>query len=447
MNTQKLLKLAQKADISGDFELADFIDKELSAASNNKSIREANLADSLSKMSRGVGGFFGNIGNFLGGYGGYSGPTNTKALRGVLETAPQYKGLGKTFGAATKEVDFSPEQLLELGNGLKTSLFNSRSKATPEVQSIIDEIINSGKVSGSKITLPDGKVYSGVAAQNHKLDLLRQHALRNKIINPRSGANLGDLDSIATGQALKPGPRNVQRVNRNTKLLAGGLAAGMAAPGLYGAFGPKATDTTGSAIPDGPAMTGMPQLDPGMGGFGGGYNGPQAGSPQGNNYNPQQNIGLGNVNSMFGPVYDQSQGYAPSTGHSGRSEREINPAARFRSYEGMTRGESAPAFNNQSYVGGYSQPSVAPIQTPVAPIQNPVGNIEPVAPQPVAPTDGFNFYQESGLRPAAPDPNLAYDVNGNIAGEGGQAPAPPVVQGLPPGYATPMFDPNNPTVI
>lgn len=439
MNTQELLKLAQKADISGDFELADFIDKELSAASNNKNIREANFADSLSKMGRGVGGFFGNIGNFLGGYGGYSGPTNTKALRGVLETAPQYKGLGKMFGAATKEVDFSPEQLLELGNGLKTSLFNSRSKATPEVQSVIDEIINSGKVSGSKITLPDGKVYSGVAAQNHKLDLLRQHALRNKIINPRSGANLGDLDSIATGQALKPGPRSVQRVNRNTKLLAGGAAAAMAAPGIYNAFAPQAPDATGSAIPDGPAMTGMPQLGPGAGGFGGGYNGPQAGPPQGNNYNPQQNIGMGSVNSTLDPLsIQQSQGYAPPTGYSGRSKGEINPAARFRSYED----NPAPAYNNQSYVGGYSQPSVAPIQTPVAPVAP-----QPVAPQPVAPTDGFNFYQESGLRPAAPDPNLAYDVNGNIAGEGGQAPAPPVVQGLPPGYATPMFDPNNPTVI
>jgi hypothetical protein len=374
MNTQELLKLAQKADISGDFELADFIDKELSAASNNKNIREANLADSLSKMGRGVGGFFGNIGNFLGGYGGYSGPTNTKALRGVLETAPQYKGLGKTFGAATKEVDFSPEQLLELGNGLKTSLFNSRSKATPEAQSVIDEIINSGKVSGSKITLPDGKVYSGVAAQNYKLDLLRQHAIKNKIINPRSGANLGDLDSIATGQALKPGPRSVQRVNRNTKLLGGGAAAAMAAPGLYGAFGPQAPDATGSDIPNGPAMNGMPQLGPGMGGFGGGYNGPQAGSPQGNNYNPQ-NIGLGSVNSAFDPKsVQQSAGFAPETGYSGRSEGEINPAARSRSYEGMTRGQSAPAYNNQSY----SQPAVAPIITPQV-------NVQPVAAPAVAP--------------------------------------------------------------
>lgn len=408
MNTKELIKLAYKADIEGDLELADFIDRELLAISNNKNIREANFADSLRGISKGVGGFLGNVGNFLGGYGGYSGPTNTKALRGVLETAPQYKGLGKMFGAATKEVDFSPEQLLELGNGLKTSLFNSRSKATPEVQSIIDEIINSGKVSGSKITLPDGKVYSGVAAQNHKLDLLRQHALRNKIINPRSGANLGDLDSIATGQALKPGPRSVQRVNRNTKLLAGGAAAAMAAPGLYGAFGPQAPDTTGSAIPSGPM--GMPQLDP-MGGFGGGmggYNGPQAGGPNMGNFAPTQPIGLGYGSNTTDPASQrggESGGYAPTSGYTGRSEREINPAAKYRTNEvGMMRGEEAPVYNN--YNAGYNpgtQPTAAPIQNPVTQVQNPVAP-QPVAPQPVVPAAPGSLPANfaDALRPATP---------------------------------------------
>ena len=60
MNTKELIKLAYKADIEGDLELADFIDRELLAISNNKNIREAALTDSLSKMGRGVGNFFGN---------------------------------------------------------------------------------------------------------------------------------------------------------------------------------------------------------------------------------------------------------------------------------------------------------------------------------------------------------------------------------------------------
>jgi hypothetical protein len=85
MNTKELIKLARKADIEGDLELADFIDRQLLAISNNKNIREAaGFSDSLSKMSRGVGNFFGNIGNFLGGYGGYNGPTNTKTLREII---------------------------------------------------------------------------------------------------------------------------------------------------------------------------------------------------------------------------------------------------------------------------------------------------------------------------------------------------------------------------
>jgi hypothetical protein len=122
----------------------------------------------------------------------------------------------------------------------------------------------------------------------------------------------------------------------------------------------------------------MPQLGPGMGGFGGGYNGPQAGSPQGNNYNPQ-NIGLGSVNSAIDPnSFKESAGVAPNTGYSGRNEGEINPAARFRPYEGMTRGQSAPVYNYNNYNAGYNpgtQSAVAPIQTPVAPVAAPVANV------------------------------------------------------------------------
>ena len=356
MNTKELIKLAQKADIEGDLELADFIDRELLAISNNKNIREAALTDSLSKMGRGVGNFFGNIGNFLGGYGGYNGPSNNAPARKLLQQVPQSTGLGKAFGAVTKEITHTPEQLAELADKLKLSMFNSRSKATPEVQAIMDELI------------------AGTTLNNAKFDKLRQHAIQNKIINPRSGLNLNDFDDVIRGNALKAGPRTVQRVNKNTKLLAGGAAAAMAAPGLYGAFGPQAPDATGSDIPNGPAMNGMPQLGPGMGGFGGGYNGPQAVSPQGNNYNPQ-NIGLGSVNSAIDPKsFQQSAGFAPETVYSGRSKEEINPAARFRSYEGMTRGESAPAYNNQSY----SQPAVAPIITPQV-------NVQPVAAPAVTP--------------------------------------------------------------
>ena len=363
MNTQKLLKLAQKADISGDFELADFIDKELSAASNNKNIREAAFTDTLGKMGRGVGNFFGNIGNLLGGYGAYSGPTTNKLSRALVQQDPQYKGLGKAFGAVTKEINHTPEQLAELAEGLKKSMFNSRSKATPEVQAIMDDLIE-GKPG---------------AITNVKLEKLRQHAIQNKIISPRSELNLEDFDNVMKGKALTEGPRKVQRVNRNTKLLAGGAAAAMAAPGIYNAFAPQAPDATGSAIPDGPAMTGMPQLGPGAGGFGGGYNGPQAGPPQGNNYNPQQNIGMGSVNSTLDPLsIQQSQGYAPPTGYSGRSKGEINPADKFRSYEGMTRGESAPVYNYNNYNAGYNsgpQSAVTPIQTPVAPVTAPVANV------------------------------------------------------------------------
>jgi hypothetical protein len=108
---------------------------------------------------------------------------------------------------------------------------------------------------------------------------------------------------------------------------------------------------------------------------------------------------------MFDPAsIQQSQGYAPSTGYSGRSEREINPAARFRSYEGMTRGESAPAYNNQSYVGGYSQPTVAPIQTPA------VQQLQSIPPENTAvQTQELPANFADALRPATPAEAARYE--------------------------------------
>jgi hypothetical protein len=102
----------------------------------------------------------------------------------------------------------------------------------------------------------------------------------------------------------------------------------------------------------------------GMGGGMGGYNGPQAGGPNMGNFAPTQPTGLGYANTMMDPASMQrceSGGYAPTSGYTGRSEREINPAAKYRTNEvGMTRGEAAPVYNN--YNAGYNpgtQPAVA----------------------------------------------------------------------------------------
>jgi hypothetical protein len=390
MNSQELLKLAYIADISGDFELADFIDKELIAASNNKNIREA---VDISKYTRGVGNFFGKIPEFLGTGKYKAGPMDTAADLMMMQQNPNRAGnsFQKLFGAVDKEINLDANQLKDLELNLGMQLFETFDKADAATRAAINKVINKQNAT----LLPDEK------------KLLMEHARKTGIIGRRTNADFQDLQDLIDGKPLSVRPRSVQRVNRNTKLLAGGAAGLMAAPGIIGAFGPQAPDTTGSEVPNGP-MSGMPQLGPGMGGgFGGGYNGPQAGSPQGSNYNPQQNIGLGNVNSMFDPAsIQQSQGYAPTSGYSGRSEREINPAARYRSYEGMTRGESAPAYNN---AGFSSQQAVTPIQTPVAPV-------EPVVAQPSIPPVNTGVPVQAlpanfadALRPATPAEAARYE--------------------------------------
>jgi hypothetical protein len=388
MNTNELIKLAKQADFEGDYDLADYIDNQLRTSSNNKNIREA---VDLGKVFRPVGNALGKIPEFFGAGKYKAGPMDTAADLMMMQGNPNKSGnaFQKLFGAVDKEINLDANQLKALESKLGMELFETFDVADDATRTAINKVIN--KQNG--LLSPDEK------------KLLMEHARKTGIVGRRTDADFQDIQDLIDGKSLSTRPRTVQRVNKNTKLLGLGAAGVAAAPGMIGMFSPQAPDTTGSSIPDGPAMTGMPQLGPGMGGFGGGYNGPQAGPPQGNNYNPQQNIGLGNVNSMFDPAsIQQSQGYAPSTGYSGRSEREINPAARFRSYEGMTRGESAPAYNNQSYVGGYSQPTVAPIQTPA------VQQLQSIPPENTAvQTQELPANFADALRPATPAEAARYE--------------------------------------
>jgi hypothetical protein len=243
--------------------------------------------------------------------------------------------------------------------------------------------------------------------------LLGEFARKTGIVGKRTDADFADLGELVRGMPLQVRPRTVQRVNRNTKLLAGGAGLAAAAPGMYGMFAGQGPDTTGSAVPDGPmGPAGMPQLDPmgGFGGgFGGGYGGPQAGGPNMGNYAPTQPTGLGYANTMMDPASMQrgeSGGYAPTSGYTGRSEREINPAAKFRTNEvGMMRGEAAPAYNNQSFNAGFNQPQNAQPATQF--VGQPLDSIPPVntavAPQALQ----ANF--ADAIRPATPEEAARYE--------------------------------------
>ena len=349
MNTKELIKLASISDINGDLELADFIDKQLLAMSENKNIREA---VDLGKIFRPIGNALGKIPEFFG-TGKYKAPANwTGSGIDLMTQNPNRSGnaFQRMFGSVDKEINLDANQVKELESKLLQQLSSAMDQADAPTKEVIKKIIN--------------KDFKNISSDERAL--LGEFARKTGIVGRRTDADFGDLADLVRGNPLQVRPRTVQRVNKNTKLLAGGAAAAMAAPGMIGMLSPQAPDVTGSEVPNGP-MTGMPQLGPGMGGFGGysgGYNGPQAGSPQGGNYEPMRTF---TPNTMFDPAsIQQSAGYAPTSGYSGRSEREINPAARYRSYEGMTRGESAPTYNNQSFNVGYSQPSVAPIETPVA---------------------------------------------------------------------------------
>ena len=392
MNTKELIKLARVSDINGDLELADFIDKQLLAMSDNKNIREA---VDLGKIFRPIGNALGKIPEFFG-TGKYRAPANwTGSGIDLMTQNPNRSGnaFQRMFGSVDKEINLDANQVKELESQLLQQLSNAMDQADAPTKEVIKKIIN--------------KDFKNISSDERAL--LGEFARKTGIVGRRTDADFGDLGDLVRGNPLQVRPRTVQRVNKNTKLLAGGAAAAMAAPGMIGMLSPQAPDVTGSEVPNGP-MSGMPQLGPGMGGFGGfggGYNGPQAGSPQGGNYEPMRTF---NPNTMFDPAsIQQSAGYAPTSGYSGRSEREINPAARYRSYEGMTGGESKPTYNN----AGFSSPqSFAPIQTPVTPV-TPVIN-EPSIP-PVANPTAQDLVGQPGFGGATDSAGIAAELFGDQA--------------------------------
>jgi hypothetical protein len=402
MNTNDLIKLAEQADFEGDYELADYIDNQLRISSHNKNTREAaNIGTSISNMFKPVGRALGKIPEFFG-YGKYNAPVNwSKPAVDLATSNPNISGnaFQKALGSINKEINLDANQVKNLENTLLQQMTSSIGQADVPTVKAIEKLVNK---EFSKLT---------IAEKN----LIAKYARETGIVGRRTDADFTDILDLVSGKPLQVRPRTVQRVNPNAKLLAGGLAGASLIPGMAGMMAGQGPDTTGSAIPTGPA--GMPQLDPMggfSGGFGGGYNGPQVGGPgMGGGYAPTQPIGLGYANTVTDPASNrESAGYAPTSQYTGRSEREINPAAKYRSYEGMMRGEGAPAYNNQSYVGGYSQPTVNPVITPQVNVQ-PVAGPEQLTSVPPVNTEAApqalpaNF--ADALRPATPEEAARYE--------------------------------------
>lgn len=386
MNTNELIKLANVADKNGDLELADFIDRELLAMSNNKNIREA---VDLGKYTRPIGDALGKIPEFFG-YGKYKAPLNwSKPAVDLATSNPNISGnaFQKALGSINKEINLDANQVKNLETTLIQQMTSSIGQADVPTVKALEKLVNK---EFSKLTIAEK-------------GLIAKYARETGIVGRRTDADFTDIQDLVNGKSLQIRPRTVQRVNPKAKLLAGGLAGASLIPGMVGMMAGQAPDATGSAIPNGPM--GMPQLGPGMGGFGGGYGGPQAGGPNMGNFAPTQSTGLGYGNTMTDPASQrggESGGYAPTSGYTGRSEREINPAAKYRTNEvGMMRGEAPPVYNN--YSAGYNPGT----QTSVAPMAQQLESIPPVN-NAVAPgTVPANF--ADALRPATPAEAARYE--------------------------------------
>ena len=294
MNTNDLIKLAHKADIEGDHELADYLDRQIIRLSAFKPL------DWIKNVGKNVIDYGKNLvsKNYLPKYNTpftslAPDASNLDAIAGA--PAPYGTKAQKFFQYGVKNVPRTPEQLTEIGNKIKLAIVNVQSD-DPDVKNAV-QLIKNGTPAAMTTT-----------ERNALLDHLvnkAQVARRNNNISP------DDILKVLSGKTPDAPFKEVTTLSNFGKSL---LGAGVVGTGIagYGALNQGSQQAalqpggvyqnTPSSFNTMPEMGGqgggggMPTMDemPMGGGAGGGYQGP--------NYN------MPSANQSFQPM----QGYQPA---------------------------------------------------------------------------------------------------------------------------------------
>jgi len=410
MNTRELIKLAHRADLEGDIELADYLDSQLIRVSQSVGQRVQN--------------FFSPITNFvkrqsLPKYDVDFKNLNAKAtnLDAIAGTPmPSGNKAQKFFQHGVKNIQRSPERLIEIGVQIRGNVKNVVSN-DPLVQSAVTKF-----------------------NKNQKLNLKERNALLNHLVNNEQIAKRNndispdDIIKVLDGKAPDVPTKQVTTLSNAAKT---GIGLGTAATlgtgyGMYNASQQQAATQPGSLLNE-PPYGGFEEM-PEMGG--GGM--PSMGETPG--------VAGGGQGGYQGPTYNM-----PSADQSFQSMEGYRPANQVRELP-RTNDQAEPlypritpqqAMQNAMYVdkarrfdelnANANRPADAPI----------VGPGTPDAPSSPS-SNEFNFAKEYGLRPATleeaakyPLPGLPQREQPTAAQE--EAPKPAV-----PGVGQ-VIDPLNPT--
>lgn len=277
MNTIDLIKLAQKADLEGDMELADYLDNQLIRVSQN----------AFQKALKGVGDFFTKqrLPNYNVDFTNLApDASNLKIMTGH----PTQRGNAaqKFFQAGLKNVERSPERLVKIGDEIKAAINNVITN-DPDVTNAIKKFQAS---DFANITPAERNKLLNHLVNNDKI------ALRKNDIDP------DDIVKVLSGQAPDLKTKQVTTLSNagKTGIAVGAGSAAYTGYGAYNASKQQAAYQPGGLF-DGssgpfqqmpemnaggmPSMGEMPQMSAG----GGGYQGPSYNMPSANqSFQPMQ---------------------------------------------------------------------------------------------------------------------------------------------------------------
>jgi hypothetical protein len=366
MNTDDLIRLAQKADLEGDMELADYLDNQLIRVSQSLKQRLKN--------------FFAPVTNFVKKQSLPKYDVDFKNLKSDASNlnmiaghpAPFGNKAQKFFQYGVKNIERSPERLVQIGDMIKGRI-KSVITNDPTVQSAITKFNNNQKLN----------VKERNALLNHLVNN-EQIAKRNNDISP------DDIIKVLDGKVPDVTTKQVTTLSNAAKSAAGLGVAGAGALGIgaYNASQQNAGYQPGGVYQDpnssGSPFQEMPEMGGGMpsmgempqgGGGGGGYQGPSYSMPSADqSFQSMEGYRPANQVDQL-PIYnDQAEPLYP----------RISPQQAMQNAMYVDKARRFDELNANA-----NRPADAPI----------VGPGTPSAPSSPS-SNEFNFAKEYGLRPA-----------------------------------------------
>jgi hypothetical protein len=401
MNTNDLIKLARKADLEGDIELADYLDNQLIRVSNK-------FTDFLQKTF--------NYSRRPNYNVDFSSLAPDASNLGMIASHPTQRGkpLAKFFQAGLKDKIRTPERLDQIDEQIKASIgkivssdtnvheavnkFNKGLFATitpAERNALLNHLVNNDKVATRANDISPDDIIKVLSGTKPSLTTKQVTTLSN------AGKGLG-YGAAATAAGTMYGAYNAAQQNRGYQ---------------PGSVDPNASGSPYQSMPEmgGGGMPSMGEIPETGGGGGGGYQGPNYQMPSANqSFQPMQGYQPANQVRELPRTNDQAEPLYPriSPEQAMQNAMYVDKARRFDELNAnANRPAAAPIVGGNQEIYGPTQEQAAEAGG-IQYITNPTEEIQMPMPGEVAPTPAIQGAGQAidPLNPTGFDPNNPYNI-------------------------------------